>query len=81
MERVLARLSRLNQTVVFLAMAVFVFVALMLPGAAGGVLLLALAGALGWLLARTWSIQPGVTRAARLVILALLVTVATLKLI
>ena len=81
MERVLARLSRLNRTVVFLATAALVFVALLLPGIAGAVLLFALAAGLIWLSSRTWSVQAGPTRAARLVILALIVLVAVLKLI
>ena len=81
MERVLVRLSRLNRTGVFLAVAGFVFLGLLLPGVAGAMLLLALAVALAWLLTRTWTIQPGASRAVRLLILALLILVAIIKLI
>ena len=81
MERVLVRLSRLNRTGVVLATIGFVFVGLLLPGVAGAVLLLALVAALGWLLTRTWVVQPSGTRAFRVVILALLAAVAIAKLI
>ena len=81
MERVLVRLSRLNRTGVFLATIAVVFAGLLLPGIAGAVVLLALVGALGWLLSRTWAVQAGGTRAYRLVILVLLAGVAIAKLI
>jgi len=79
-QRILARLGRLNQTGVFLALAAFVLVALLLPGAVGGVLLLALAAALGWLLLRTWPLHRPPIRLARVAILALLVILAVTKL-
>ena len=81
MERVLARLSRLNRTRVFLATAGFVFLGLLLPGVAGAVLLLALVAALASLLSRTWTIQAGATRGVRVLILVLLAAVAIIKLV
>ncbi|SCL38472.1 hypothetical protein GA0070624_6227 [Micromonospora rhizosphaerae] len=77
----LARLARVNPTAVFLATLVLVLVALFDPGRVGGVLLLALAAALFWLLARTWPVQAPATRVIRLLILMLLVTVALAKLL
>src|SRR5262249_34702048 len=80
-EPLLARPSRLNQTGVFLATVAFVFVALLLPGPVGGVLLLALAAGLGWLLWMTWPHHASRSRAYRVVILVLLVVLALAKLV
>jgi phosphoglycerol transferase MdoB-like AlkP superfamily enzyme len=79
----LARLSRLNPTTVFLGTLVFFLVGLFVPGLAGAVLLLVLALALGTLAVATWRVagqHPGV-RALRLVVLLLLLAVALYKLI
>ncbi|MEU7618825.1 DUF6703 family protein [Micromonospora rifamycinica] len=76
----LARLARVNPTSVFLAALVLVLVALFAPGPVGGVLLLALAAGLAYLLAVTWPVQAPQTRLLRLVMLTLLVTVALVKL-
>jgi Family of unknown function (DUF6703) len=81
MERILARLNRLNQTGVFLATVAFVLVTLLLPGPVGGVLLLALAAGLGWMLWRTWPYHASRTRASRVVILGLLIVLALAKLV
>ncbi|MGK5742229.1 hypothetical protein [Micromonospora sp. URMC 103] len=76
----LARLARANPTTVFLITLVLVLVALFTPGIAGGVLLLALAGALVALLVTTWPVQAPQTRLVRLLMLTLLVAVALAKL-
>ena len=77
MDRVLARV---NRTVLFLGTAVFVFVALVLPGVIGAALCLAVAGGLSWLLVRTWPAHKPAARAMRLAVLAFLVVVAVVKL-
>lgn len=77
----LARLARVNPTTVFLAALVLVLVALFAPGAVGGVLLLALAAGLVWLMSVTWAVQAPATRVIRLVVLTLLLTVALAKLL
>ncbi|MEH0845890.1 DUF6703 family protein [Micromonospora sp. CPCC 205711] len=77
----LARLARANPTSVFLATLVVVLVAFFAPGPVGGVLLLALAAGLGFLLATTWPVQTPRTRALRLVMLTLLIAVALVKLL
>ncbi|MEU1754281.1 DUF6703 family protein [Micromonospora matsumotoense] len=76
----LARLARANPTSVFLAVLALVLVALFAPGPVGGLLLLALAAGLAYLLATTWPVQAPQTRLLRLVMLTLLVTVALVKL-
>ncbi|MFE9692944.1 DUF6703 family protein [Micromonospora sp. NPDC005806] len=77
----LARLARLNPTVVFLATLVLVLVGLFAPGPMGGALLLLLAAMLVWLMAVTWSVQAPATRVLRLVMLTLLLAIALAKLI
>ncbi|MEV0428869.1 DUF6703 family protein [Micromonospora sp. NPDC049836] len=77
----LARLSRLNPTVVFLATLVVVLVGLFAPGALGGGVLLALAAVLVWLMVVTWPVQAVGTRVLRLVMLTLLLAVALAKLL
>lgn len=74
-------LARLNATAVFLATLVLVLVALFAPGPVGGVLLLALAAGLIWLMSVTWPVQAPATRVLRLVILTLLIAVALAKLL
>jgi hypothetical protein len=76
----LARVSQLNPTTVFLAVGVLVLGGLLLPRPYGGVLLLALAAALAALLGVTWAHGTQRTRAARVVILALLVALAIVRL-
>lgn len=80
LEKVLAQLNRLNRTTVFLVTLGIMLVGLFLPGFLGAVVLLALAGFLGWLLARTWPYVPGSARAIRLIVLALIVIAAVRKL-
>ncbi|MEU1684723.1 DUF6703 family protein [Micromonospora sp. NPDC005707] len=78
---VLSRLARLNPTTVFLAALVLVLVGLFAPGVAGGVLLLALAAGLVWLMTVTWAVQAPATRMLRLVMLTLLIAIALAKLL
>ncbi|WP_433282824.1 DUF6703 family protein [Micromonospora sp. CA-244673] len=78
---VLSRLARLNPTTVFLAALVLVLVGLFAPGVAGGVLLLALAAGLVWLMTVTWAVQARATRMLRLVMLTLLIAIALAKLL
>ncbi|MEU5725965.1 DUF6703 family protein [Micromonospora sp. NPDC047738] len=73
--------ARLNPTAVFLATLVLVLVALFTPGAVGGVLLLALAAGLVWLMSVTWPVQSPGTRVLRLLMLTLLLAVALAKLL
>ncbi|MEV6370539.1 hypothetical protein D7147_17060 [Micromonospora musae] len=77
----LGRLARVNPTAVFLITLALVLVALFAPGPVGGVLLLALAGGLVALLAKTWPVQAPQTRLIRLLMLTLLVAVALVKLL
>jgi hypothetical protein len=79
-QGLLARLATLNRTAVFLAVLAVMLLALFLPGAAGALLLLALAAGLATLLAATWPVQPPATRALRLAVLGLLVAAAVNKL-
>jgi hypothetical protein len=68
--------KKLNPTTVFLVGTAVVLAALFLPGAIGGVLLLLIALAAAVLLMGTWPRLTLIGRAARLVILALLVVTA-----
>jgi hypothetical protein len=76
----LARLSRLNPTTVFLATAVLVAAGLLAPVPIGPILLLAVAAALAALLSVTWRHGTPRSRTARVVILALLVALALVRL-
>lgn len=77
----LQRLARLNLTVVFLATIAYLLVALLAPGIVGGALLLLLAAVLIALMAMTWPVTVPRTRAFRLVVLTLLVSVALFKIL
>jgi hypothetical protein len=77
----LARLARVNPTVVFLATVAVVLVGLFAPGIVGGAVLLALAAGLLALLRLTWPVQPPATRIIRLLMLTLLVAVALVKIL
>jgi Family of unknown function (DUF6703) len=76
-----ARLNRLNPTVVFLTVLVLVLGGLLLPRPYGGILLLALAGALAALLTTTWQRGSRQTRTARVVILTLLIVLMVYRLV
>jgi hypothetical protein len=77
----LDRLARSNPTAVFLGALVIVLLGLFLPGALGGLMLLALAVGLAALMRMTWALQPPAARRLRLVVLALIVAVALTKII
>jgi hypothetical protein len=76
----LPRLARMNPTKVFLGALVVALAGMFLPGWFGALLLMAVVG-LGGLLGQTWSVTPAGVRVLRLVILALLVFIATAKLV
>jgi hypothetical protein len=76
----LARLNRLHPTwVVFGALAIFLGI-LLLPDLPGALLVLVLVAGLGWLLRRTWPVLTPPARTMRLVVIAVLVVIALLKL-
>ena len=76
----LARLSRLNPTVVVVGTLALFLGVLLLPDPAGAVLVLAIAGGLAALLTRTWPVLAPGARGLRLVVIGLLVAVAIVKL-
>jgi hypothetical protein len=76
-----ARLSRLNPTGVFLATLLLVLLGLLVPGPAGGVILLLLAGAVTALAALSWQVTAASLRPVRIVLIALLVAAAVWKLL
>jgi hypothetical protein len=80
-QALLVRLSRMNPTTVFLTIGVLVIAGLLLPRPIGGILLLALAGALAALLPITWAHGSPRTRIARVLILALLIALAIFRLV
>jgi hypothetical protein len=77
---VLARMSRLSPTAVFLAVGGLVLAGLFAPRPYGGVALLVLAAGFAALLRVTWAVGTPRTRAARVVILVLLVALAVIRL-
>ncbi|MGC9669296.1 DUF6703 family protein [Planosporangium sp. 12N6] len=77
----LARLRQLNPTTVFLVAAALVIGGLLAPRPFGGALLLVMAAALAALLTLTWGYGTSRTRVARVVILALLVALAVVRLV
>ena len=79
MERRLEVLARVNRTVVFLVAAAYVFAALLVPGIVGAAMLLLLAGALIFLMLRTWPVHSPRSRASRLLLLGLMIVVAVVK--
>lgn len=76
----LARLARVNVTHAFLGVLVVAIGAMFLPGRVGGALLVLIAVAAGALSALTWRVQPPVTRAARLLVLLVVLAIAITKL-
>lgn len=75
----LSRLGRMNPTaVVFGAVGLFLLV-FFLPGAAGGVLILAIATALVVLLTKTWPVLPSSQRMLRVLVIALLAVFGLLR--
>jgi len=73
------RLARVNRTVVFVVAAAYVFAALLIPGAVGAAMLVALGVVLALLMGRTWPVQTPRSRAGRLAVLALMIVVAVVK--
>jgi hypothetical protein len=80
MPNLLTRLARMNRTRVFLGALVVALIGLFLPGVWGALLLYAVVATLAALLSQTWSVTSPVLRLARLLILAGLAVIATLKL-
>jgi hypothetical protein len=76
----LARLSQVNPTTVFLAAGALVLIGLLLPYPYGGIVLLALAAALAALLRITWAYGAPRIRVVRVLILGLLVALAIVRL-
>jgi MFS superfamily sulfate permease-like transporter len=76
---VLERLNRANRTAVFLTTAVVVVLALLLPGWAGALPLLALAAGLVLLARLTWRHTRPAHRVFRAVVLVALVVTALVK--
>ena len=76
---IMDRLSNGARTGVFLGALALVLLAFFLPGWAGAILLLAIVGALGWLLAQTWPVTVPQNRAMRLIVLLVLLAVAVYK--
>ncbi|BCJ60829.1 hypothetical protein [Micromonospora endophytica] len=76
-----ARLARANPTTVFLVTLALVLVAFFAPGPVGGLLMLLLAAGVAALLITTWRVQTPPTRAIRLLVLTMLVTVGLVKLL
>jgi multisubunit Na+/H+ antiporter MnhB subunit len=74
-----ARLARVNPTAAFLGALVVVLVGLFAPGVFGGLVLLALAAGMIYLLRRTWPITAPRTRTIRLIMLGLLLLAALFK--
>ena len=71
--------TRINPTATFLVALAVVLVGLFAPGAIGGIVLLAIAAFLIYLMTLTWSVQPLGKRAVRLVILGALILTALIK--
>lgn len=73
------RLGRLPLTGVFLATLALGLVALLWPGAVGGILVLAVAAVVALILTATWNRYPPGARGLRLLVLGMLVVVAISK--
>lgn len=76
----LERLTRLNPTVVVIAVVALFLVILFLPPLPGALLILAIAGGLVYLLTRTWPVLPSQQRTLRVVVIGLLVLAALSRL-
>jgi hypothetical protein len=74
-----ARLARINPTGAFLGALVVVLVGLFAPGVIGGIVLLALAAGMVYLMRRTWPITAPRARLIRVVMLGLLLLAALIK--
>jgi len=76
---IMDRLSKGGRTGVFLGALALVLLAFFLPGWVGAILLLAIVGALGWLLAQTWPVTAPQNRVMRVVVLLVFLVVAIYK--
>lgn len=74
-------LARLSPTKVFLGALAVALIGMFLPGWFGALLLLVVVVGLGGLLGQTWSVTPSTARVMRVGILAILVIIATAKLV
>jgi hypothetical protein len=77
----LTALARLDRTKVFLATLAVGLLGLFLPGVPGALVLYAVVAALGALLRLTWAITPPALRVFRVIVLAGLAVIATLKIL
>jgi hypothetical protein len=76
----LARLGRVNETVVFLGVLVIALIGLFVPGILGGVLLLIMVLGLAAFLVATWpQVRGPAVRGLRILVLLLFLTVAITK--
>ena len=80
MSNLLTTLARLNRTKVFLGALAVGLAGLFLPGVWGGLLLYAVVAALVALLRQTWAVTPPPLRVFRVVVLAGLAVIGTVKL-
>lgn len=76
-----ARLARINPTAAFLGALVVVLIGLFAPGVIGGVVLLALAAGMIYLMSRTWPVTSPRTRSIRVIMLGLLLFAALFKIL
>lgn len=76
-----ARLARINPTAAFLGALVVVLIGLFAPGVIGGVVLLALAAGMVYLMTRTWPVTAPRTRTIRVIMLGLLLLAALFKIL
>lgn len=77
----LARLNRLNPTLVVIGTVVLFLAIVLLPDLLAGILLIILAGGLLWLLRRTWPVLPTSQRVLRASVIGLLVIIALIRLL
>lgn len=75
----LRRLARINPTTAFVVALVLMLAGLFLPGIVGAALLFVLAAGLAALTFTTWPVQKPATRALRVIVLVLLLTLAITK--
>ena len=78
-NEILRRLAGGGRTSVFLSALVVILIALFLPGRLGAIAVLAIVGAAGWLLTRTWPVTPPRARIMRMIVLLALVAIAVFK--
>ena len=78
-DNLLRRLARVSPTAAFLVALAVLLAGFFLPGIIGAALLFALGAALAALTFTTWPVQTPSTRAARIVLLVLLLAVVVAK--